>query len=472
MPVVRLADEENTSLKKLLIANRGEIACRIAATARKMGIKTVAIFSTFDRDARHVQCCDESMAVEPQTTRSTYLNIDGIVQAARAVGADAIHPGYGFLAENAQFSQACTDNDIIFVGPSAKAIELMGDKARAKAFAASVNMPTIPGVDGLNLADEALHAVALEIGYPVMIKATKGGGGRGLRIVREAADFPAALGSCRREAITGFGDDALMIEKYLTEPRHIEWQVLADQFGHVVHLFDRDCSIQRRHQKVIEEAPATAVSETTREKMAQSAVELVKAIEYVGAGTIECVLTADGQFYFLEMNTRLQVEHGVTELVTGIDLIEWQLRVARGESLGFTQADVKVTGHSLEARICAERPQKSFFPSVGTIEVLELPAHVEFGFGDVRIDRGVRCADTITPHYDSMIAKVMVRGKSRALACERMSQTLSAIQISGVETNLEFLKNIFKSQAFRSGEFHTGFIEENLSMLLGQGKTL
>jgi len=458
-------------VNKLLIANRGEIACRIAVTARKMGIKTVAIFSEVDRDARHVQFCDQAISVEPETTRSSYLNIAGIVRAALSVGADAIHPGYGFLAENAQFSKACKDNNIIFIGPSAEAIELMGDKARAKAFAASANMPTIPGVDGLNLADEALYDLALEIGYPVMIKATKGGGGRGLRIVRQAVDFAAALGSCRREAVAGFGDDALMIEKYLNEPRHIELQILADQFGNVVHLFDRDCSVQRRHQKVIEEAPASAVSDLTRKKMAHAAVGLVKAIDYVGVGTIECILTADGQFYFLEMNTRLQVEHGITELVTGIDLVEWQLRVAKGEPIGFTQADLSVKGHSLEARICAERPNKLFFPSVGTIDVLELPEHIAFGFGDVRIDRGVRCGDAITPHYDSMIAKVMVHAKSRDLACEKMNQVLAAIQISGVQTNLDFLKKIFTNSAFRSGEFHTGFIEENLLTLLDQAKS-
>lgn len=457
-------------MNKLLIANRGEIACRIAVTAHRMGIQTVAIFSEVDRDARHVQFCDQAIMVEPETSRSTYLNIDGIVRAALSVGADAIHPGYGFLAENAQFSKACKDNNIVFIGPSAEAIELMGDKARAKAFAAATNMPTIPGVDGLNLADEALHALALEIGYPVMIKATKGGGGRGLRIVHKAEDFAAALGSCRREAVAGFGDDALMIEKYLNKPRHIELQILADQFGHVVHFFDRDCSIQRRHQKVIEEAPAIAVAEPTRERMAHATVGLVKSIGYVGVGTIECILTADGEFYFLEMNTRLQVEHGITELITGIDLVEWQLRVARGEPIGFTQADLKVSGHSLEARICAERPNKSFFPSVGTIDVLELPEHIEFGFGDVRIDRAVRCGDAITPHYDSMIAKVMVHADSRELACEKMYQVLAAIQISGVQTNLDFLKKIFTNSTFRSGEFHTGFIEENLLTLLDQAK--
>ena len=458
-------------MQKLLIANRGEIACRIAVTARRMGVQTVAIFSEVDRDARHVQFCDQAIVVEPETTRSTYLNIDGIVRAALSVGADAIHPGYGFLAENAQFSKACKDNNIVFIGPSAEAIELMGDKARAKAFAALAKMPTIPGVDGQNLADDVLGDLAREIGYPVMIKATKGGGGRGLRIVREAADFAAALGSCRREALAGFGDDALMIEKYLSEPRHIELQILADQFGNVIHFFDRDCSVQRRHQKVIEEAPAIAVSEPTREKMAHAAVGLVKAIGYVGVGTIECVLTPDGKFYFLEMNTRLQVEHGITELITGIDLVEWQLRVASGEPIDFTQGDLSVKGHSLEARICAERPNKSFFPSVGTIDVLELPEHIEFGFGDVRIDRGVSCGDAITPHYDSMIAKVMVHAESRELACEKMNQALAAIQISGVQTNLEFLKKIFINSAFRSGEFHTGFIEENLLTLLDQAKT-
>ncbi len=458
-------------MQKLLIANRGEIACRIAVTARRMGVQTVAIFSEVDRDARHVQFCDQAILVEPETTRSTYLNIDGIVRAALSVGADAIHPGYGFLAENAQFSKACKDNNIVFIGPSAEAIELMGDKARAKAFAALAKMPTIPGVDCQNLADDMLCDLAREIGYPVMIKATKGGGGRGLRIVRETADFAAALGSCRREALAGFGDDALMIEKYLSEPRHIELQILSDQFGNVIHFFDRDCSVQRRHQKVIEEAPAIAVSEPTREKMAHAAVGLVKAIGYVGVGTIECVLTPDGKFYFLEMNTRLQVEHGITELITGIDLVEWQLRVASGEPIDFTQGDLSVKGHSLEARICAERPNKSFFPSVGTIDVLELPEHIEFGFGDVRIDRGVSCGDAITPHYDSMIAKVMVHAESRELACEKMNQALAVIQISGVQTNLEFLKKIFINSAFRSGEFHTGFIEENLLTLLDQAKT-
>lgn len=455
-------------LKKLLIANRGEIACRIAFTAKKMGIQTVAVFSEFDRDSRHVQVCDEAIAVDPEATRSSYLNIFGIVRAAQKLGADAIHPGYGFLAENGGFSKACVDNGIVFVGPSADAIDLMGDKAKAKQFAASVGMPTIPGHDAIDDSDEALADIAEKIGYPIMLKATKGGGGRGLRIVRDPSEFVTALGSCRREATTAFGDGALMIEKYLETPRHIEQQILADQHGNVVHLFDRDCSIQRRHQKIVEEAPATTVSEATRARMAAAAVELVKAIKYVGVGTIECVLSADGQFYFLEMNTRLQVEHGLTELITGIDLVEWQLRVAQAEAISFAQAEITVRGHSLEARICAERPQKSFFPSVGTLNALELPDHIEFGMGDVRIDRGVRHTDTITPHYDSMIAKVMVRAQSRELACQKMSETLSAIRISGVETNLDFLKNIFKHRQFIAGEFHTGFIDSNLSTLLSQ----
>jgi 3-methylcrotonyl-CoA carboxylase alpha subunit len=453
-------------VNKLLIANRGEIACRIAATAGKMGIRTVAIFSEHDRGARHVLACDEAVMLDPQMARSTYLNISGIVSTALDVGADAVHPGYGFLAENADFASACQENGLIFVGPSAKAIHLMGDKARAKAFAASVNMPTIPGFDGLNLSDGALFSLAEEIGYPIMLKATKGGGGRGLRIVRDPADFTAALGSCRREAVAGFGDGALMIEKYLFEPRHIEVQILADRHGNVVHLFDRDCSIQRRHQKVIEEAPALSVSHATRAEMTRAAIDLVKAIDYEGVGTIECIQTSDGKYYFLEMNTRLQVEHGITELVTGIDLIEWQLRVARGEAIGFTQADVDIQGHSIEARICAERPKKSFFSSAGAIDVFDLPEHVEFGFGDVRIDSGVRCHDIITPHYDSMIAKVMVRAETRELACKKMNLTLSAIRISGVETNLDFLRNIFRNDSFRLGEFHTGFIEQNLSALL------
>lgn len=459
-------------MKKLLIANRGEIACRIAQTARQMGLATVAVYSDADRDAKHVQQCDEAVAIGVADARQSYLNIEAVLAAAHVSGADAVHPGYGFLSENAEFARACDQFGLIFVGPSAQTIERMGDKASAKRVAAEQGVPLVPGYFGEKQDDETLLAVAHEVGFPLMIKATRGGGGRGLRIVPDVQAMSLALQSCRREAASGFGDQTLMVERYLTRPRHVEVQVLADRFGHCVSLSERDCSLQRRHQKVVEEAPAPGLSNDVRQRLGDSAVRLALAVGYEGAGTVEFVVDDTGGFYFLEMNTRLQVEHGVTEMITGIDLVEWQLRVARGEPLAWTQRELNVQGHCFEVRLCAERPQKRFLPSVGAIESLVLPAHEEFGGRHIRIDSGVRAGDTVTPFYDSMLAKVLVHDGDRQAAIQKMQQALAAIEVRGVETNLSFLKGVFSHAAFVAGDVHTGFLEEHLDALLNTTLTV
>jgi len=457
-------------LKKLLIANRGEIACRIASTAKRMGIKTVAIYSQADENAKHVAYCDEAYFLGPSDARQSYLNVDAVLDVAKRSGCDALHPGYGFLSENQTLAAACADHGVTFVGPSAEAISLMGDKASAKRIATEHGVPLVPGYFGEDQADETLCLQAKTIGFPVMLKATRGGGGRGMRVVDAPEQLMAAIETCRREALNSFGDDTLMIERYLRRPRHVEIQIFGDQHGNVVYLFERDCSIQRRHQKVVEESPAPGLSAQLRVSLGEAAVRLARAVGYVGAGTVEFILDESHDFYFLEMNTRLQVEHGVTEMVTGLDLVRWQILVSRGQPLPLKQSELSTQGHCFEVRLCAERPQKKFLPAVGQIESFDLPSHEEFQGSDVRIDAGVRAQDSVTPFYDSMIAKVLVRADSREQACLKMRDTLREIDVTGIHTNREFLETIFSHPDFVSGDVHTGFLEQHLDSLLNPHK--
>ncbi|MBB5216512.1 biotin carboxylase N-terminal domain-containing protein [Parapusillimonas granuli] len=443
----------------LLIANRGEIACRVAATARRLGLRTVAVYSEADAQARHVAACDVAIPIGGPEPRDSYLRGSAILDAARAAGAQAIHPGYGFLSENEGFAQACADAGIVFVGPPAGAIAAMGSKSAAKSLMETAGVPLVPGYHGENQDPEFLQAQAELIGYPVLIKASAGGGGKGMRIVASAAAFREALASCKREAASSFGDDKVLIERYLQKPRHIEIQVFADRHGNCVYLFERDCSVQRRHQKVIEEAPAPGMTDERRRAMGEAAVAAARAVGYVGAGTVEFIAEPDGRFYFMEMNTRLQVEHPVTEMITGHDLVEWQLRVAAGEPLPVDQAQLAFSGHAIEARIYAENPDNGFLPSIGRLDVLNLPQHVAFVNGDVRIDGGVREGDAITPYYDPMIAKLIVRGDDRDQARARMAQALEDLQCVGVQTNVAFLRRLMLDEAFAQADLDTGLIE-------------
>lgn len=453
---------------KILIANRGEIACRVAATARRLGVKTVAVYSEADVNARHVALCDESVPVGPAAAKESYLRADKIIAAALASGAQAVHPGYGFLSENAGFAQACADAGIAFIGPPASAIDAMGSKSAAKSLMEKAGVPLVPGYHGDNQEPDFLQARADEIGYPVLLKASAGGGGKGMRIVERSEDFKAALASCKREAISSFGDDKVLVEKYLTRPRHIEIQVFADTHGNCVYLFERDCSVQRRHQKVLEEAPAPGMTEERRRAMGEAAVAAARAVGYVGAGTVEFIANQDGSFYFMEMNTRLQVEHPVTEMITGQDLVEWQLRVACGEPLPLMQAELAIHGHALEARIYAENPDNNFLPSIGTLRHLRMPESVSFSLGDnpahpapVRIDSGVRAGDAISPFYDPMIAKLIVWGRDREEALALMANALTHYQVVGLTTNIAFLKRLVESVPFASADLDTGLIERN-----------
>jgi len=450
----------------LLIANRGEIACRVAATARRMGIRTVAVYSDADVHARHVAACDQAVRIGGAEPRNSYLRADAILAAAQATGAQAIHPGYGFLSENAAFAQACADAGIVFVGPPAQAIAAMGSKSAAKTLMQTAGVPLTPGYHGDNQDAAFLQAQADVIGYPVLIKASAGGGGKGMRVVAQAAEFPAALAACKREATNSFGNDHVLIERYLQQPRHIEIQVFADRHGNTVHLFERDCSVQRRHQKVLEEAPAPGMTPERRAAMGEAAVAAAKAVGYVGAGTVEFIAEQDGRFYFMEMNTRLQVEHPVTELITGLDLVEWQLRVAAGQALPLRQQDLRLSGHAIEARIYAENPDKKFLPSIGTLSTLAFPPHVAFEQGAVRIDGGVRQGDTITPWYDPMIAKVIVHGADRDQARARLLQALEGTHVSGVHTNVAFLQRVLADSAFAQADLDTGLIERRQQTLL------
>ena len=448
--------------KKILIANRGEIACRVAATARGMGIQTVAVYSDADAQARHVAECDEAYHLGPPPAQQSYLRGEAIIEIAKKCGAQAIHPGYGFLSENEDFAEACAKAGLVFIGPPPSAIRAMGLKAESKQLMEKAKVPLVPGYHGGNQDPAFLQQQADQIGYPVLIKASAGGGGKGMRIVEKSADFAAALASCKREATSSFGDDAVLIEKYLQRPRHIEIQVFADTHGECVYLFERDCSVQRRHQKVLEEAPAPGMSGERRKAMGEAAVAAAKAVGYVGAGTVEFIADQSGTFFFMEMNTRLQVEHPVTEEITGLDLVEWQLRVANGEPLPLAQDELAIDGHAIEARIYAENPLKGFLPSIGTISHMRMPIED----GPVRIDSGVREGDAISPYYDPMIAKLIVWGADRDAALAAMATALRECEIAGVATNVEFLGRVVACKDFASGAVDTGLIERNRAELL------
>ncbi|PLW81013.1 3-methylcrotonyl-CoA carboxylase [Kineobactrum sediminis] len=442
---------------KLLIANRGEIACRIIKTARRLGIATVAVYSDADRDALHVQLADEAVHIGPAPARESYLVIEKIIEAARSTGAGAIHPGYGFLSENAGFARACADNDICFVGPPTAAIEAMGSKSAAKHIMGAAGVPLVPGYHDADQSPELLRAEAEKMGYPVLLKATAGGGGKGMRQVWSGAEFDEALAAAQRESSASFGDATMLVEKYLTKPRHVEVQVFCDNHGNGIYLAERDCSVQRRHQKVIEEAPAPGMTAALREAMGNTAVQAAQAIDYRGAGTVEFLLDEDGSFYFMEMNTRLQVEHPVTEMVTGQDLVEWQLRVAAGEPLPLAQAQVTVHGHAFEARIYAEDPDNDFLPVTGNLAYLQPPAESLH----VRVDTGVQQGDEISVYYDPMIAKLIVWDESRERALQRLTTALAEYRIGGTITNLDFLYNLASSGPFQRAELDTGFIERH-----------
>lgn len=450
---------------KLLIANRGEIAMRILRACRELGIKTVAVYSDADRMAPHVRYADEAYHIGPPPARESYLVIEKILDVAKRSGAGAVHPGYGFLAERANFAQACVDNDIVFVGPPARAIHIMGDKQEARQTVKAAGVPIVPGTEpGLN--DEEMIAAAAQMGFPVLVKAVAGGGGKGMRPVHRAEDLPDAIAGARREAMAAFGDDVVYLEKMITEARHIEIQLLADSHGNTIYLGERECSLQRRHQKLIEEAPSFVVDADLRRRMGEVAVAAAKAVDYVNAGTIEFLVDKDKNFYFLEMNTRLQVEHPVTELVTGIDIVQEMLRIARGRKLRFSQEDVKIKGWAIECRINAEDPYNNYLPSTGTITTSRLPS----GPG-VRVDTGVFPGYEITPFYDSMISKLICYGETRGEAVLRMRRALEEYRIMGVKTNIPFHQHMVESHRFLTGQFDTNFVETRFSMEDSIGET-
>ncbi|MBC9175587.1 acetyl/propionyl/methylcrotonyl-CoA carboxylase subunit alpha [Pseudoroseomonas ludipueritiae] len=449
--------------RKILVANRGEIACRVISTARRLGIATVAVYSEADAGARHTRLADEAWPIGPAPARQSYLVGERILEVARRAGAEAIHPGYGFLSENAEFAAACAAAGIVFIGPPASAIRAMGSKAESKALMERSGVPLVPGYHGEAQDLPLLTAEAARIGYPVLIKASAGGGGKGMRVVGGPEEIEAAIEGAKREALASFGDDRVLIEKYLTKPRHIEIQVFADGFGKTVSLFERDCSIQRRHQKVIEEAPAPGMDPARRQAMGEAAVAAARAVGYVGAGTVEFIAEGDA-FYFMEMNTRLQVEHPVTEMVTGLDLVEWQLRVAAGEPLPVPEEQLALHGHAIEARVYAEDPARDFMPAVGTLVHLRQPREAP---GYVRVDTGVRQGDTITPNYDPMIAKLVVWGEDRAAAVRRLAAALAEYEVVGPQTNLDLLRAIAGHPAFAAAELDTGFIARHAGSLMG-----
>jgi 3-methylcrotonyl-CoA carboxylase alpha subunit len=457
--------------RKILIANRGEIACRIAATARRMAIRTVAVYSDADARAKHVEACDEAVHIGGSAPKDSYLRWERIIEAAKATGAEAIHPGYGFLSENEAFAQACAEAGLVFIGPPASAIQAMGLKAESKQLMEKAGVPLVPGYHGANQDPELLKREADRIGYPVLIKASAGGGGKGMRAVEKGEDFAAALASCQREARNSFGDEAVLVEKYVTRPRHIEIQVFGDTQGNHVYLFERDCSVQRRHQKVLEEAPAPGMTEAMRRRMGEAAVAAARAVNYVGAGTVEFIVeqrAGEMNFFFMEMNTRLQVEHPVTEAITGLDLVEWQLRVAAGEPLPLRQEDLRIHGHAIEARICAENPDNNFLPATGTLRVYRKPQAAAFERAPVRVDDGVREGDAISPFYDSMIAKLIVHGANREEALARLDEALAATHIVGLSTNVQFLRHVVRSRSFAQADLDTALIQREQAALFGQ----
>jgi 3-methylcrotonyl-CoA carboxylase alpha subunit len=495
--------------QKILIANRGEIACRVAATAKRMGIKTVAVYSDADAQAKHVQVCDEAVHIGGSAPKDSYLRWERILQAAKDTGAQAVHPGYGFLSENEDFAKACAAAGLVFIGPPASAILAMGLKAESKQLMEKAGVPLVPGYHAADQDPALLQREADRIGYPALIKASAGGGGKGMRVVNSSAEFADALASCKREAINSFGDDAVLIEKYVQRPRHIEIQVFGDTHGNCVYLFERDCSVQRRHQKVLEEAPAPGMTEALRQQMGEAAVAAAKAVNYVGAGTVEFIVeqgdvyglagadegfaagppqgetahsggsephavgSVGARFYFMEMNTRLQVEHPVTEAITGHDLVEWQLRVANGEPLPLKQSDLRIHGHAIEARICAENPDNNFLPAMGTLAIYRKPKCSNFALpsdvlAGVRIDDGVREGDSISPFYDSMVAKLIVHGDTREQALARLDEALSQTRIVGLTTNVQFLRHIIRTDSFATAKLDTALIQREEKALFAQ----
>ena len=449
---------------KILIANRGEIACRIIKTAKAMGIATVAVYSEVDRNSLHVQLADESVAIGASPSNESYLVSNKLIQAALETGAQAIHPGYGFLSENAEFCRLCAANNLVFIGPPVEAILAMGSKSAAKTIMADAGVPLVPGYHGDDQNPEIIKQAANDMGYPVLLKAAAGGGGKGMRAVYAEAEFDEALGAAKREALNSFNDDIMLVEKYLLKPRHVEIQVFCDSHGNAVYLFERDCSVQRRHQKVIEEAPAPGMTETLRQQMGEAAIKAALAINYEGAGTVEFLLDAQGEFFFMEMNTRLQVEHPVTEMISGQDLVEWQLQVASGEPLPRSQDQLTINGHAFEARIYAEDPDHDFLPATGRLTVLQPPLES----AHVRVDTGVVEGDEVSIYYDPMIAKLIVWDTDRDRALQRLAQALSEYRISGLTTNIGFLYNLAISQAFQNGDVDTGYIEEHEAEIFRQ----
>jgi acetyl-CoA carboxylase biotin carboxylase subunit len=442
-------------MKKILVANRGEIAIRVMKTAQKMGIKTVAVYSTADRNAPHVKFADEAVWIGESPSNQSYLLGSKIIEVAKSLNVDAIHPGYGFLSENADFAEEAEKNNIIFIGPKSHAIKIMGSKLAAKDAVKAYNIPMVPGIDEAITDIEKAKQAATTIGFPILIKASAGGGGKGMRVVESEADFESQMNRAISEAVAAFGDGSVFIEKYVASPRHIEIQVMADSHGNILYLFERECSIQRRHQKVVEEAPSAVLTPELRKKMGEAAVLVAKSCDYLGAGTVEFLLDENNNFYFLEMNTRLQVEHPVTELITGTDLVELQIRVARGEALTINQEDLKIKGHALELRVYAEDPMNDFLPSVGHLDVYQLPV----GEG-IRVDNGFEQGMDIPIYYDPMLAKLITYGKTREEAIQLMIKAIESYQVEGVHTTLPFGKFVFEHEAFRSGKFDTHFVKQ------------
>ncbi|PRZ23980.1 acetyl-CoA carboxylase biotin carboxylase subunit [Flavobacterium granuli] len=445
-------------MKKILVANRGEIAIRVTKTAQKMGIKTVAVYSTIDRNAPHVKFADEAVWIGESPSNQSYLLGDKIIEVAKSLGVDAIHPGYGFLSENAEFAEKAEQNNIIFIGPKSKAIHIMGSKLAAKEAVKVYNIPMVPGLDEAITDIEKAKAAATEIGFPILIKASAGGGGKGMRVVENAAEFESQMKRAISEAINAFGDGSVFIEKYVASPRHIEIQIMADSHGNILYLFERECSIQRRHQKVVEEAPSAVLTPDLRRKMGEAAVLVAKSCDYLGAGTVEFLLDEHNNFYFLEMNTRLQVEHPVTEWITGLDLVELQIKIARGEELEIQQEDLKIKGHALELRVYAEDPMNDFLPSVGHLGVYQLPV----GEG-IRVDNGFEQGMDIPIYYDPMLAKLITYGETREEAIQIMLKAIEGYLVEGVQTTLPFGKFVFEHEAFRSGNFDTHFVKKYYS---------
>jgi acetyl-CoA carboxylase biotin carboxylase subunit len=441
-------------IKKILVANRGEIAIRVMKTAKKMGIKTVAVFSTADRNALHVKYADEAVCIGEAASSQSYLRGDKIIEVCKELNVDAVHPGYGFLSENSSFAQACEKNNIIFIGPKSKAIEMMGSKLAAKEAVKQYDIPMVPGTEEAITDIDAAKKIATQIGFPILIKASAGGGGKGMRVVEKEEDFVSQMDRAISEATNAFGDGSVFIEKYVTKPRHIEIQIMADSHGNIVYVFERECSIQRRHQKVVEEAPSAILTPEKRKEMGEAAVKVAKACDYLGAGTVEFLMDADHNFYFLEMNTRLQVEHPVSELISGLDLVELQIRVARGEKLPIQQEDLQIKGHAMELRVYAEDPMNDFLPNVGFLSTYKLPE----GEG-IRVDNGIEEGMDVPIYYDPMLSKLITYGKTREESIELMIKAIDNYHVEGVHTTLPFGKFVMEHEAFRSGDFDTGFVK-------------